>query len=40
MMRRWLCTGECDIRIDLFLIYPAPVLVSAVAVDTAVFRRR
>jgi len=23
MLRRWLCTGECNIRVDLLLIYPA-----------------
>lgn len=22
MQRRWLCSGECDIRIDLLAIYP------------------
>ena len=22
MRRRWLCTGECNIRIDLLLLYP------------------
>jgi hypothetical protein len=22
MQQRWLCTGECNIRIDLLLIYP------------------
>ena len=22
MQRRWLCSGECDIRVDLLLIYP------------------
>lgn len=23
MQRRWLCSGECNIRIDLLVIYPA-----------------
>lgn len=23
MQRRWLCSGECNIRVDLLLIYPA-----------------
>lgn len=22
MQRRWLCSGECNIRVDLLLIYP------------------
>lgn len=29
MQRRWLCTGECNIRVDLLLIYPALLLLSA-----------
>ena len=31
MYRRWLCTGECNIRVDLLLIYPVIVLVSVSA---------
>jgi hypothetical protein len=31
MLRRWLCSGECNIRVDLLLVYPALVLISAVA---------
>jgi hypothetical protein len=23
MQQRWLCSGECNIRIDLLVIYPA-----------------
>jgi hypothetical protein len=23
MQQRWLCSGECNIRVDLLLIYPA-----------------
>ena len=23
MKRRWLCSGECNIRVDLLVIYPA-----------------
>ena len=30
MRRRWLCSGECNIRIDLLLIYPA-LLISLIA---------
>lgn len=26
MQQRWLCTGECNIRVDLLLIYPLLVL--------------
>lgn len=28
---RWLCTGECNIRIDLLLIYPILLVLSGVA---------
>lgn len=42
MYRRWLCTGECNIRLDLLLIYPLIVLVSipaaVVAISTIVRR--
>jgi hypothetical protein len=31
MRQRWLCSGECNIRIDLLLIYPLLLLLSAVA---------
>jgi hypothetical protein len=31
MQRRWLCSGECNIRIDLLLLYPLLLLASAVA---------
>ncbi len=31
MKRRWLCTGECNIRVDLLLIYPVLALLSLVA---------
>ena len=29
MHLRWLCTGECNIRVDLLLIYPVLLLISA-----------
>ncbi len=32
MRMRWLCTGECNIRVDLLLIYPVLALLSAAAV--------
>ena len=31
MHRRWLCTGECDIRVDLLLLYPGLILLSIIA---------
>jgi hypothetical protein len=31
MQRRWLCSGECNIRIDLLLIYPLSLVTSTVA---------
>jgi hypothetical protein len=36
MHLRWLCTGECNIRIDLLLIYPILLVLSAAAVIAAV----
>jgi hypothetical protein len=32
MHQRWLCTGECNIRVDLLLIYPILLLSSVGAV--------
>jgi Na+/proline symporter len=32
MKRRWLCSGECNIRIDLLAIYPALLIGSVAAV--------
>ena len=29
--RRWTCSGECDIRVDLLLIYPLLVALSVAA---------
>jgi hypothetical protein len=34
MKRRWLCSGECDIRIDLLLIYPVLAIGLLVALIT------
>lgn len=31
MQQRWLCSGECNIRLDLFLIYPLLLLGLVVA---------
>ncbi len=35
MQRRWLCTGECNIRVDLLLIYPVLALLSLAALVSA-----
>jgi hypothetical protein len=32
---RWLCSGECNIRVDLLLIYPVLVLLSLVGILAA-----
>jgi hypothetical protein len=39
MQRRWLCSGECNIRVDLLLIYPVLLVLSIVAL-VAVARAR
>lgn len=31
MKFRWLCSGECNIRVDLLLIYPALLILSVLA---------
>ncbi len=36
MHDRILCTGECNIRVDLLVIYPALAVVSLVALGAAV----
>jgi hypothetical protein len=40
MQQRWLCTGECNIRIDLLLIYPVLLLSSVAALLTLLRPRR
>ncbi|HEX4891677.1 MAG TPA: hypothetical protein VFV47_00200 [Hyphomicrobiaceae bacterium] len=37
MKQRWLCGGECNIRIDLFLIYPL-LVVGLVAAGISLLR--
>jgi hypothetical protein len=37
MHERWLCTGECNIRIDLLAIYPA-LLVALLAAGISLLR--
>lgn len=39
MRLRWLCTGECNIRVDLLLIYPLLAILSVVAIASALRRR-
>lgn len=36
MHRRWLCSGECNIRVDLLLLYPLLILLSLAAAALAV----
>lgn len=38
MTRRILCSGECNIRIDLLLVYPVLILVSLASLVTLVVR--
>ena len=40
MKLRFLCSGECDIRIDLLLIYPALGVLSLIAVVTGAWALR
>ena len=40
MHRRWLCSGECNIRIDLLLLYPVLWLVSLAAAIVGVVELR
>jgi len=39
MKQRWLCSGECNIRIDLLLIYPVLVIGLAAAAVSLLGRR-
>lgn len=39
MLTRILCTGECNIRIDLLLVYPMLLLISLLAVVLALRAR-
>ena len=40
MSRRILCTGECNIRLDLIVIYPLLLLISVVAMLFVLLKRR
>jgi formate hydrogenlyase subunit 3/multisubunit Na+/H+ antiporter MnhD subunit len=37
MQQRWLCSGECNIRIDLLVIYPA-LVIGLVAAGVSLLR--
>ena len=39
MKLRWLCSGECNIRVDLLLVYPLLLFLTIAAV-VAIVRRR
>lgn len=40
MKMRWLCSGECNIRVDLLLLYPFLLLISLIALWRGLRRRR
>ncbi|MBM4183909.1 MAG: hypothetical protein FJ207_06735 [Gemmatimonadetes bacterium] len=40
MKQRWLCTGECNIRVDLLLLYPMLLGLSLVGLVGVVRARR
>jgi hypothetical protein len=39
MKQRWLCSGECNIRVDLLVVYPV-LAVSLVATGVSLLRTR
>jgi hypothetical protein len=39
LYRRWLCSGECNIPVDLLLLYPVLLVLSLIAVVIAVARK-
>jgi hypothetical protein len=40
MRLRWLCTGECNIRVDLLLIYPLLLAATVVGIVSLLRARR
>ena len=40
MKLRWLCSGECNIRVDLLVLYPLLLLVSLIALWRGLRSRR
>jgi hypothetical protein len=39
MQQRWLCSGECNIRVDLLVIYPA-LLIGLLVAALSLLRKR
>jgi hypothetical protein len=39
MRLRWLCTGECNIRVDLLLIYPLLLALTVVGIVSVIRTR-
>jgi hypothetical protein len=39
MKQRWLCSGECNIRVDLLVVYPV-LAISLVATGVSLLRTR
>ena len=40
MLLRWLCSGECNIRVDLLLIYPLLLAITVVGLVSLLRSRR
>jgi hypothetical protein len=40
MKQRWLCTGECNIRVDLLLVYPILLVLTVVSVVSLLRTKR
>ncbi len=40
MKQRWLCSGECNIRVDLLLVYPLLLVLTVVGVVSLLRTRR
>jgi len=40
MKQRWWCTGECNIRVDLLLVYPLLLIVTVIGVVNLLRTRR
>jgi hypothetical protein len=40
MRLRWLCSGECNIRVDLLLIYPLLLAITVVGIVSLLRARR
>ena len=40
MKQRWLCSGECNIRVDLLLVYPLLLVLTVIGVVSLLRTRR